>query len=585
MHFILIAKKHENGPEINEELLNSPKAPALISREAIKYEIGNFNVFVYPYDHVDHELNGYSYYCDGDELLLINGMVNVNDELRNQDIQKFFNDLHDSSRLMGDYQIIKLDKNGDGFFKTPSVSIRQLFFYEDEDCAVLSTDLKLIVDGLSKFKLKTFADHFDIDFVEDAIFREWTPRNFPENTSFKEIKRVFPHDIKYFKDGKIVIERKDTIEIPRWFRDKYHDDKIKLFDDYYEFLMHFTEINLLNLRPNFKKVRLGLTGGLDSRLTLAILYKICKKHEIPFECHVGGEDAHPDVVIAKQIAETLDIEIYHNRPENKLRPNTTSYGDYATTFFMSWGDFNSKDFTQGYNRQIGEIDTLVQLGMDAYKRTTIPLILSANRWYARRIQFRKNFYLPLLFTSYELWFALLYGEQKQKDPYKELAYEVLKRAEPRLLDIPLAGDSLPQVDVKPYLTTTDSKHHEKEPFLWDYNLVNTNLKPLLSKNDLGQKGKLLLSLLRISEVDYFLNRGIGEKIGLYRQNKISAVQCIKELRKIKKSIKYPKTKTSITMTKELRKELYISKLQILMDFAIVADKRSFEEVEAFYKNN
>jgi hypothetical protein len=33
------------------------------------------------------------------------------------------------------------------------------------------------------------------------------------------------------------------------------------------------------------------------------------------------------------------------------------------------------------------------------------------------------------------------------------------------------------------------------------------------------------------------------------------------------------------------KDPYIPKLQILMDFAIVADKRSFEEVEKFYKKN
>jgi hypothetical protein len=585
LHFILIGKKNENESEINEKLLNSPEAPGLISRKAIKYEIGNFLIFIYPYDHIDHEVSGYSYSCDSDELLLINGLVNVNHDLRDPDIQKFFQQLDDSSQLMGDYQVIKLDKNGNGFIKTPSISIRQLFFYEDENYTVLSTDIKLIVDGISKFKLKPFVDHFDIDFIEDSVFREWATRNYPESTIFKEIKRVFPHDIKYFKEGKIVIERKDSIEIPQWFRDKYRDDKSKLYDDYYEFLLNFTEINLLNLRENYKKVILGLTGGIDSRLNFAILHKVCKKHEIPFVCFVTGNDTHPDVVLAKKLTETIGVEFQINSPEKKVRPNTTSFCDYAQTFFMSWGDFNSKNFDPGYNRQINGLDVLVLLGFDAYKRADIPKIRAGNRWSARRALYSKNFFFPLLFTNYDLWFGLLFGEQKQKDAYKELAYEILKRSEPKLLDIPLAGDSLPQVDVEPYLTTADSKHHAKEPFLWDYNLVKKNLKPLLSKNDLGTKGKLLLSLLRISELDYFLNKKLEEKIDLYREKKIPALKCIKELWKIKKSINYPKTKTRVTMTKELMKDPYIPKLQILMDFAIVADKRSFEEVEKFYKKN
>jgi hypothetical protein len=92
-------------------------------------------------------------------------------------------------------------------------------------------------------------------------------------------------------------------------------------------------------------------------------------------------------------------------------------------------------------------------------------------------------------------------------------------------------------------------------------------------------------MLKISELDYFLNKKLEEKIDLYREKKIPALKCIKELWKIKKSINYPKTKTRVTMTKELMKDPYIPKLQILMDFAIVADKRSFEEVEKFYKKN
>jgi len=124
--------------------------------------------------------------------LLINGLVNVNNNLRNPDICEFFDQLNDSTEFFGDYQLLSIDREGNGFIRTPPLSIRQLFLYEDENCTVLSTELKLIVDGIKKFREKPFVNHFDYDFIEDSVFREWGVRDFPKNTIFKEIKRIFP---------------------------------------------------------------------------------------------------------------------------------------------------------------------------------------------------------------------------------------------------------------------------------------------------------------------------------------------------------------------------------------------------------
>jgi hypothetical protein len=53
--------------------------------------------------------------------------------------------------------------------------------------------------------------------------------------------------------------------------------KINYMMNYYEALMNFAETNLVNLKPNIEKIIRGLTGGFDSRLTVAVLSKICKK--------------------------------------------------------------------------------------------------------------------------------------------------------------------------------------------------------------------------------------------------------------------------------------------------------------------
>ena len=244
---------------------------------------------------------------------------------------------------------------------------------------------------------------------------------------------------------------------------------------------------------------------------------------------------------------------------------------------MGQGDFSSKDFASYYSRHI-HLDTIYQLGYDGYKRHNMKSIITANIWSARRMLFTQNFIFPLFFTDYDIWFALLYGEIKQ-DSYKELVYEILKRSNPELLNIPFAGESLPQLEIEPYMRKTDSIHHWKEPFLWDYQYVRKNLKPLLIKNDLGKKGRLLQKLLMLNELDYFLNKQLSAKIELYRKNKISLIQCVKDLIYEKRKSKYPKSKKLITMTQESMKDPYIPHMQILMDFASAANKKSFNQME------
>lgn len=581
MHFIIISKKDSfKNEQINEHFLNSSNAPSLISREAIKFEISNFIIYIYPYDHIDNEVCGYSYYADEDRLLLINGIVNVNNNLRNHDICEFFDQLNDSTEFLGDYQLISIDKKGSGFIKTPPISVRQLFYYEDENCNVISTEIKLIVDGIQKFREKSFVHHFDFDFFEDSVFREWTTRNFPQNTIFKEIKRIFPQDTKYFRDCNILIERKESIKLPQWFKGSYYTNKQKLFDEYYNNLINFAEKNLISLKPNFEKITLGLTGGLDSRLTAVIFSQICKKHGISFECSTSGQHAHPDVVIAKKVAKVLNIKHSHVVPQNNKIPNTKDYKDYVLTFYIAQGDFNSKNFVIGYNRKISNFSVITQLGMDAFKRCTMDRIYSFNQWFARRILFHKNFFFPLFFTEYEAWFALLYAEQDDDDAFKEFVYEILKRSEPKLLTVPFAGDSLPQTDVEPYLTKLDSTHHEKDPFLWDFDYVYEKLKHILGNkfNELDNFDQNIIKFIGLNELDYFINEEISKIIILYREKQINQKECFKKLLNERFSDKYPRKKSMITMTKENRYP-YINKMQILMDFAAAANYYSFQEME------
>ena len=292
------------------------------------------------------------------------------------------------------------------------------------------------------------------------------------------------------------------------------------------------------------------------------------------------------MIISKKVTKKLDVEHTQNKPEDDMvafpimGPNTGDYKDYSLSFYMSQGDFNSKDYVPVYNRKMSNLSLLLMIGVDSYKRGELYLIENANRWLGRRNLFHMNFFFPLFWTKYETWFALLYAEM-EKDSYKEFIYEILKRSEPKLLEIPFTGDPLPQTGLEPYLTVFDSKHHEKEPFLWDYKLVKKNLKPVLKKNlnkSLGIKSRIIFKIAKLNELDYFLNPKLDNIMESYLKNKIDIQKCIKMLLKEGKSVNYLKTKAMIKMTKKNRFP-YNSKLQTLMDYASVANKRSFEELE------
>lgn len=59
-----------------------------------------------------------------------------------------------------------------------------------------------------------------------------------------------------------------------------------------------------SLRATSTPVRLGLTGGRDSRLVAAVLVRA----GVPVDCHTAGFDDDPDVVVARQVAALVGVD-------------------------------------------------------------------------------------------------------------------------------------------------------------------------------------------------------------------------------------------------------------------------------------
>ena len=589
MKFIIISKKEKFNPDIiNETLLLSCNAPSLISKECLKKEIANFDIYLYTYNQITEEKKDLFYKFDSNEVKFFNGLISAENINTRLGIDNIFETLENNELIFGDYQLFYLNDKGNGFIKTPQASIYPLFYYEDECCCVVSNELKLIVDGVESFS-DSFVNYYDAGYLHEIYHKGFftKKRDCIRDTAFRNIKRILPHDEITFENGSVDIKENEDIEIPAWFEEWYLEDKESLYDWYYDKLTDYADSMLDSISKNVNTITLGLSGGYDSRLTLIILEKLCKKHGISLETYTTGLSDHPDVIIANRISQAMDVKweniSYSN--ENNLKPLPKHLRQYASTFYESQGDFDSHDFVTQYSRQIENTDYFNQSGMDLYKRDTLSTIINFNRWYSRRTLFKTNFYFPLFGTNLELWFALIYKKHfPKKDYYTEFVYNVIKRGNPELLDIPFALKSLPQLDIAPFksenYTTT---FHDPEPFLWDYEFVLTELAPIL-KTAFDEKNNEFDSILSesgLNPLDYFLlDKNINSILKKYTPEDFEKIKS--KLISLKGNSFYPKCRTLLKI--ELDEKNYMKKrsLMKLMDYASAAGFDSFESVEHYF---
>lgn len=588
MKFIIVFKKSGfQRNAINSSFLSSCTAPSLISKECIKKEAENFDVYIYTYDHILKEDDTLVYEIDADFINLFNGLIALEDNDNN--IQGIFKTINENKLVLGDYQAVHLDASGNGYIKTPKASLYPLFHYEDEYCSVISNELKLIVDGVNAIDGQ-FISHLNGDYLYEIYDHGYfyNGKRFDQRaTAFSEIKKVLPQDSVTFHDNQIEIKENDSIEIPEWFESWYLEDKDSLYDWYYDNLMRYSDSMVNFISGSISEIALGLSGGFDSRLTVLVLERLCKKYNIALKTNTTGDPNHPDVVIAKRIAELLDLNWTNSTfsAKDNLKPTPQHLRDYAMTFFMSQGDFDSHDFEPTYSRLQGSEDFVNQFGIDFYKRDSDSAIINYNRWFSRRTLSRRHSYLPIFGTDLEIYFALLFNKHcPKKRHYREFVYNVLKRGNPDLLEIPFALDRLPQLDIEAYKNDDYvSTSHKLEPYLWDYNFVLTELGPLLEAF-FNEKSDSIISKTDLNPLDYFLlKKDIGKL--LKKHSKKDTEKIIREINRLKENSFYPQSRVYLEI--DLKEKNYMKKrsLMKLMDYSSAAGFSSFDELGKYYVSN
>ena len=581
-------KKDEGSHCFDDSILSSVNAPSLIANDFIKKEISNFNLYLYTYNQIYEEKEGIFYKITDDDVYFYNGLVSLKDSNQIPDIKDIFDAIDNNQLILGDFQAVHLDSENNAFFKTSDSSIYPMFCFENEDCFVLSNEMKLIVDGINCFRTN-FVNNFDYGYMEEIFFKGFFKKkdgNF-RRTIFKNIIRILPHDDIAIKNGSIHINQNSDIAVPKWFEDWYLEDKDSLYNWYYASLLEYSESLIKRISNNVNEITAGITGGFDSRLTVALLSKICGKYGIKITTDTEGLPEHPDVIIGGKVANKLSLDWSNPQQtgENHLKRTPQTFQEYAATFYESQGDFDSNNFVTFYKRNINNVSSFHQTGMDVYKRDSMSSIINFNRWYSRRVLFKSNFYFPLFSSNFELWFSRLYDKHyKDQKQYTEFVYNVLKRLNPALLEIPFAFESLPQVEVEPlnyngYVNT----QHKSQPFLWDYNFVYNELNPVLQPkfDEIDGEYDSILSKSGINSLDYFL---LKDKItGILNNSKNINVKK-KKLKALKDKSFYSKNRVYVDLEKAkmIGRERSLMKL---MDWASAASFDSFYSLEKYANFN
>ena len=583
MKFLILSKKGNFDKSlINDSLLDSINAPSLIANDWVKKESGNLIVYLYTYNMAYNEREGFSYILRDDEINFVNGLFAIENMHVENNIQNLNDAINEDKLILGNYQTFYCDNEGNGYLKSSLSAVHPLFLYEDDHCTVLSNELKLIVDGVKSFHSHKFVDLYDMDYIQD-IFRygQWykgSDKSSYRNTVFKNITRLFPFDDIKIKNGHFDIELKSGIIIPEWFEKLYLDDREQFYDEYYSYLENYTDSFLKTISENLTQITLGLTGGFDSRLTAMMLSEFCPKYGIKLQAITNGIPGHPDVLLAEKIAECLDVDWTNTSSgEDELRYFPSSLKEYASTFYISQGDFDSHDAVKDYSREYLNPTEFYQHGNDLYKHDSIGAIMNISRWSSRRRLFSQDFYFPLFGTCLEIWTSFL-NEKYSEFTYKEFIYNVLKRGNPKLLEIPFANDRLPQTDLEEFKVEgyMDSRHKE-EPFLWDYNFIHDRLDPLLRSQFISQdeENGNVMSECGINSLDYFILR---DKFDNILEEDLPKDKKAKKLAKTRKNAYYP-LKRDLVDLKNYKTIYHFNKLFILADCAAAANFNSFESLE------
>ena len=430
---------------VDVEILNDPTSVTYPAKSVNLVQSGNISIWMYSRDST---VPTNEPVINDNGIFLAKGTAIV-DGKGIPNSEETFNQLkRNNTQVQGDYLLFGLEHNGDGEIFTTTMTFCPLFVHQCSTHTVLSTDIGLLNKCLTSRRDSDVIQFFDVDYIYESIENEWGTRVFPEKTMFKDISRALTTTRYWFSDYQLLSKSVQYDLFRKDLEELYLKDKQLFYDHCFEIIEKSIRAVFEQLRDS--KIELLMSGGLDSRLSTVLVNHVAADYNVSLYATMFGPVDHPDVVIGKRVTDLMDIPSENKTGDGKIwKPR--SIEDYRRGMEVSWGDWSSNNWRTSKIFQ----ERLVISGQDNYKRHNWAKIFSMNRWYAARMSYTST--IPILSHQIINDMILIYGKHDFHKAMFEFAYELMKRYNPDVLEIPLVGMEIPQHPIPAYSSVRESK--------------------------------------------------------------------------------------------------------------------------------
>lgn len=273
------------------------------------------------------------------------------------------------NKCNGEYSVIKLSSNGECLVFNDRLSVELIYYAKEQGRVIISNRIRLI---------KYLLEKWDYD-IEALSWLSVVGYIIGSDTSIKQIKRLEQGAYIEVQNGQLKIHENNL------FMFNNQDIKEQVEKDEDAFINESIEHCVKNISVILGKnptAAVPLSGGKDSRAVLALIMRAGQHKTI--NAYTNGVETHPDVIVAREIAERYGVHHVVNEPK---KPGETPVEDILLklmgSVFQTDGMMGLWDASGYYS----PLDQLIVAGFigevyrEKHKKVDLSTVDSASRFF------------------------------------------------------------------------------------------------------------------------------------------------------------------------------------------------------------
>lgn len=491
MLYFLVVKTHSPSPHvIDETVLNriSKRVPNSAMSDRFSWASRNQRTHVFYWINKNTGF-GSEYFSNQSDnrLRLFNGWINDGHPLKTA--LKERGNGFDKSNYPGEYLSIDFDEYGEGRLLRSLTASAQVYYAADANCSVFSNRASVVnelINGNSSLQ-----ESVDPAFMAWIISTSW-PQD--DCSLFRRVKILKQNSsVRFTRDKAELVEEPGDIWHDEDLRSMYASDRKRYWNRCYEILNH--NLNLLFAEYN-QPFRFPLSGGKDSRLLLGLI-RASKGRELVSGVFTKGTPYSGEVMAARIVCNALGLQhefndtdyvgasfdgkLHHHLyfTEGEVSPADLiwQYGKRTNGMYLSGQEVGLRNISNVVENDFAKVSQWFVKHFGRFSHTGMlsqEYVTRESEWFlanleAQRSDVRDAVDLPTknrIETRFLRWGARVWAAQNtvQFSPFifldtqlvkhtynaggagranEEFHFEMIKRADPRLLNLPFYRQSWP----------------------------------------------------------------------------------------------------------------------------------------------